>query len=246
LAVTNPQYDPNQPGPTDPWSIPGGPAPQEGVQPPPTQPYPYPYPYPQQSGLPQHGFPPQGYPQQGYPQPGYPQQGYPQPCYPPQQGGPYGQYAPYGYGPQVQFAPWGLRFLALIIDSLITGPFFIVYDILNAGRTVTTNPSTGQIVTSGGAPAALLLIALVWFLGVGLYNGYRQGTTGSTFGEQAVGIRIVLEATGQPMGFGLAIGHYLGHILDGLPCYLGYLWPLWDAKNQTFADKICSTLAIKN
>jgi hypothetical protein len=26
--------------------------------------------------------------------------------------------------------------------------------------------------------------------------------------------------------------------------YLGYLWPLWDAKRQTFADKICSTVVL--
>jgi hypothetical protein len=26
--------------------------------------------------------------------------------------------------------------------------------------------------------------------------------------------------------------------------YLGYLWPLWDAKRQTFADEICSTVVL--
>jgi uncharacterized RDD family membrane protein YckC len=25
---------------------------------------------------------------------------------------------------------------------------------------------------------------------------------------------------------------------------LGYLWPLWDDKRQTFADKICSTVVL--
>ena len=36
----------------------------------------------------------------------------------------------------------------------------------------------------------------------------------------------------------------LAHVLDGLPCYLGYLWPLWDAKRQTFADKVIGTYVI--
>ena len=35
----------------------------------------------------------------------------------------------------------------------------------------------------------------------------------------------------------------LAHIVDGF-CYIGYLWPIWDAKNQTFADKIMSTVVI--
>ena len=33
------------------------------------------------------------------------------------------------------------------------------------------------------------------------------------------------------------------HILDALPCYLGYLWPR-DRKRQTFADKIVKTVVI--
>ncbi|MDQ1539752.1 MAG: hypothetical protein QOH29_478, partial [Actinomycetota bacterium] len=26
--------------------------------------------------------------------------------------------------------------------------------------------------------------------------------------------------------------------------YLGYLWPLWDSKRQTFADKILKTVVV--
>jgi hypothetical protein len=36
----------------------------------------------------------------------------------------------------------------------------------------------------------------------------------------------------------------LAHIVDGLVCNLGYLWPIWDPKKQTFADKIMGTLVI--
>ena len=36
----------------------------------------------------------------------------------------------------------------------------------------------------------------------------------------------------------------LAHLLDGFLCNLGYLWPIWDAKKQTFADKIMGTLVI--
>ena len=35
------------------------------------------------------------------------------------------------------------------------------------------------------------------------------------------------------------------HILDALPCYLGFLWPIWDSQKQTFADKIMSTYVIQ-
>ena len=34
------------------------------------------------------------------------------------------------------------------------------------------------------------------------------------------------------------------HILDSLACYIGWLFPIWDAKRQTFADKIVKTVVI--
>ena len=37
---------------------------------------------------------------------------------------------------------------------------------------------------------------------------------------------------------------WICHILDGV-CFIGYLWPIWDAKKQTFADKIMNTYVIK-
>jgi hypothetical protein len=47
------------------------------------------------------------------------------------------------------------------------------------------------------------------------------------------------------VGAGLSIGRYFVHVLDALPCYVGYLWPLVDEKKQTFADKILKTVVIK-
>ena len=49
------------------------------------------------------------------------------------------------------------------------------------------------------------------------------------------------QQTGRPIGGGLAFGRELAHVLDGF-FYIGYLWPLWDAKRQTFADKVCGTV----
>ena len=36
----------------------------------------------------------------------------------------------------------------------------------------------------------------------------------------------------------------LAHVFDSLVCYLGWLWPLWDPKNQTLADKVMSTVVV--
>ncbi len=33
----------------------------------------------------------------------------------------------------------------------------------------------------------------------------------------------------------------IAHVLDFLPCFLGYLWPAWDREKRTFADMIMET-----
>ena len=56
--------------------------------------------------------------------------------------------------------------------------------------------------------------------------------------------KVVSEKTWQPIGFGMSIVRQLAHIVDGIVCYIGYLWPLWDEKRQTFADKIMTTVCV--
>ena len=36
----------------------------------------------------------------------------------------------------------------------------------------------------------------------------------------------------------------LAHIVDAIICYIGFLFPLWDDKRQTLADKIMTTVCV--
>jgi uncharacterized RDD family membrane protein YckC len=97
-----------------------------------------------------------------------------------------------------------------------------------------------QLFISRPLGLLLALAAVVW----ALYNAYLQGQTGQSYGKKIVGTRLLREQDGQVIGGGLGIVRYFVHILDALPCYVGFLWPLWDAKRQTFADKIIKTVVI--
>lgn len=267
-----PQFQP--PGPVPPqYAQPSGSYPQQpgyGQQPVYPQPgYPQPgYPQPgyaQQPGYPQPGYPQPGYPQPGYgQQPGYPQPGFAPPAYGqqpgfappgyPPQGGPYNPYAPYGgaapYGAVTALAPWAARVGAAILDGLIAGvPFVILAVIISAATTssATYDPNTDTYSGGGasGLGVALIIMLYVGMFAFQLYQLYRQGTTGQTIGKKIVGIRVIREADGRYTGFGMAFVRSLAHITDALACYIGYLWPLWDEKNQTFADKMCSTVVVK-
>ena len=93
---------------------------------------------------------------------------------------------------------------------------------------------------SSGLGFLLWAAALAW----ALYNAYLAGQTGQSYGKKIAGTRLISEATGQPPGGGLGIGRHFVHILDAIPCYLGFLWPLWDSKRQTFADKLLKTVVV--
>lgn len=202
-------------------------------------------PYPQQQ--PGYGYPPADQPAPGYgaPQPGYgaPQQ----PAY----GAPQPGYAPFGgYG--AEYARWGARVGASLIDGLVIFlPFTLLYVIaFTAGTSEPTCTTSGYYTscdsgTMNALGAICMLLAFVLMVGAGLFFAYQEGSTGQTLGKRVVGIRVIRETTGQPIGFGMAIVRKLAESVNSFACYLGWLWPLWDEKKQTLGDKIMGTIVVK-
>lgn len=147
---------------------------------------------------------------------------------------------PGAYGAPTPYADWIKRVGAYLVDVVLLLPGYLVAAV---GLAIGGSGDPGETNAFG------ILLAVVGYVGVfavAVWNMiFRQGRTGWSIGKQVVGIRLIGERTGQPIGAGLNFVRGLAHILDSLPCYLGYLWPLWDAKRQTFADKIMSTVVIE-
>jgi uncharacterized RDD family membrane protein YckC len=155
-------------------------------------------------------------------------------------------YPPAAHGQGIQphlaahppYAHWGKRVGATLVDGLLFVPFYVVAVVLLAAQGDSNDP----------APVWIVLGVLAYVAGgvVTFWNTvWRQGSTGYSLGKQALGIRLVKEATLEAPGKGLTFGRQVAHVADSLSCYVGYLWPLWDEKRQTFADKICSTVVIE-
>ncbi|MFG2332450.1 RDD family protein [Streptomyces sp. NPDC048604] len=176
---------------------------------------------------------PQGQPNYGYPQQA--PQGVPQQHgYPPQPVQPYGAYppAPMGFP---ELAHWGQRVAAHLLDGLIIfGP---VYALAFADLAIRGD--------SEEPPVVVAAIGVLYLFVMAFYQLYREGKHGQTIGKKVMGISLLRERDGSPLGFGLALVRKIAHIIDSMACYLGWLWPLWDEKHQTFADKVCSTVVIK-
>ncbi|MGY5124749.1 RDD family protein [Streptomyces nigrescens] len=226
-------------------------------------------PYGQQPPVPPQGQPGYGYPQQAPQQPyGYPQQqavpqqqGY---GYPQQAATPYGQPMP-GMGMPTGYASWGARAGALLLDGLIIGALpiilYIIGGIMAASSASSATPDTtscppGDVqcisdayntaAESATPVGAIIVMALAWLIMLGgtFFLMAKEGSTGQTPGKKALGVKVVRESTGQPLGFGMTFVRYLCRYLNGLLCGIGWLWPLWDEKNQTFADKMVSTVVV--
>jgi uncharacterized RDD family membrane protein YckC len=164
---------------------------------------------------------------------------------------PYGQHLPVAHG---SYAGFWIRFLAVIIDSIILGiPFWILGAITGAYDTTTTDAFGNQTETTSyqfgygytpGVPMWFNLLSTA--VGVAYYGMLEGGPTGQTLGKRVVGIRVVDAATGQPgIGVGRAIGRYFARFLSALPLLLGYFWMLWDDKKQTWHDKLVSSVVTK-
>lgn len=145
-----------------------------------------------------------------------------------------------GQAPTQAFASWGARLGAYIIDILPPTVLIVVMTALFGDNEATGSSFSFELT---GLP---FLVYLVLAIGWALFNwGHLQGTTGQTVGKKSLGIAVHGAQTGRPLGFGLSFARQIVHIVDAIPCYLGFLWPLWDKENRTFADMILSTRVVK-
>ncbi|MCW2615548.1 MAG: hypothetical protein JWN08_2542 [Frankiales bacterium] len=153
----------------------------------------------------------------GYGQQPYGQQPYGQPVYGQQ---PFGT-PPSGAWAGPPLASWGRRLAGYLIDSIIVGVVSSVFTNVDA------NLGT--------------LVNLALFITFGVLTGIK----GQTPGRQLMKISVVKEVDGTYLGAGAGVGRAFLHVLDALPLLLGFFWPIWDRKNQTFADKIIKSVVIR-
>lgn len=153
-------------------------------------------------------------------------------------------------------ASWGSRVAAYLIDMLLSMIGFVPYIggfvLIVAGA---PSPVTDPTVSGPGpreantawilAGVLLAVTGLALMVGIQIWNrAFRQGRTGQSIGKKVMGLMLIDERTGQPMGAMMAFVRDLAHALDGF-FYVGFLWPLWDEKRQTFADKVLGTVVIE-
>ena len=147
-------------------------------------------------------------------------------------------------------AGFGQRALAYLIDWALTliGLIPVILGIIliavaapselntdQFGNTTTSGDSNPGLAVVGGLLIALgVLIAI----GITIWNRvFKIGGAGQSVGKKVIGLYLLDDKTGQPVGAGMT---FLREIVNGLVnqiLYLGWLWMLWDADKQTLGDK---------
>jgi hypothetical protein len=149
------------------------------------------------------------------------------------------------------YTPWFTRVLAYVIDSIpvylltaIGGVVLFVFQPIETVCVVDAFCATGR---NGPSTTAWIIFSLCVMAAVlfSLWNFVvRQGNTGSSIGKQMMRFKVVGEQTQLPIGVGRSFLRQIAHGVDALICYIGYLFPLWDAKRQTIADKLLKTVCV--
>ena len=147
-------------------------------------------------------------------------------------------------------APFTTRFVALLIDSLIAVgsilPGLILLVLSPTQRsacTVSGSASTCSVPAPGWLAFAMTIavigavVNLAWFC--------RRTSRGQSVGQRAAGVRLVDAATVQPVGPWRVFSRQVAQLVSIVPFGLGYLWTLWDARAQTWHDKIAGTIVVQ-
>jgi uncharacterized RDD family membrane protein YckC len=152
------------------------------------------------------------------------------------------------WAPPPAYAHWGWRVLATTLDYLfVCAPYVVgaVYAQATGtlgvdafGRLAMVPTATGTTVAAAG----WLLMAVLWFVN----RVVVQGRTGQSWGKRIVGVRLVHEDGQGSIGLWWAFVRDVAQTVNVLPLCVGYLWPLWDDRRQTFTDKLSHSIVVRD
>lgn len=132
-------------------------------------------------------------------------------------------------GNQHEYASFLDRFMALLIDLLLLS----LLGGLILGVVEQASSTASPVVRIGAT-----------VIGAFYYVLFEGSSVQKTPGKDIVGLKVT-DLDHNQIGYGRALGRYLGRILSTLPLLLGYLAPLFTEKKQTFHDYVAGCLVMK-
>jgi uncharacterized RDD family membrane protein YckC len=154
------------------------------------------------------------------------------------------RHAAAGPAPGVEFGTPSGRLIAWILDGLVLAPlvgvFFGIAGVILAGAASRAGSASGEAEPLAMLGAAMALAGVA----VGIaWKPWWWTHGGQTPGYALVGLRVVRESGGGPIGVGQAIGRVLAYVASAFFC-LGFVRILFDPRRQGWHDRMAGTVVI--
>ena len=124
----------------------------------------------------------------------------------------------YGY----ELATIGSRALALMLDGFVLG--LIASVLFSWARFL------------GGGVGIVVGLAYYWY--------FFSQHDGQTLGKMALGIRVI-KLDGTPLTGVEGMIRYLGYYINSFVFSVGWIWALFDSRQQGFHDKLVNTVVVR-
>jgi uncharacterized RDD family membrane protein YckC len=148
---------------------------------------------------------------------------------------------PFGLYRGQPLASWGIRVVSYLLDVLFGLLLSIPGGVLVGVGAAAHGGAQVALLTVGSVLLVIGVIVQVW------QSGWRQGASGQSWGKSVTGLRTVGAESLQPIGGPMGLLRWLVDSLLGaiwILQLLNYLWPLWDPRRQTWADKVVGSVVL--
>lgn len=137
--------------------------------------------------------------------------------------------------PQVRYAGFWIRFVALIIDSVVVT--FCTFFVSFAFGIISPTLNISQILIYLLSFAINIFVSWLYFI-------LMTDLKGATLGKMAVGLKVVsVDGSKLPIGR-IIIRETIGKIFSMIPLMLGYVMAGLSSRKQALHDKIVNSIVV--
>jgi uncharacterized RDD family membrane protein YckC len=147
----------------------------------------------------------------------------------------------------VSYGGFWIRFLAVVIDSLILSVVQGILQLAFLGSFMhipNITPGTPPQEFLGPFMAAMGMAWSISILVGGSYESLFVYKFGATPGKMALGLKVV-RPNGGPIDLPRAVGRYFAKILSGIILLIGYIMAGFDGEKRALHDMICDTRVVR-
>ncbi|ACZ31000.1 RDD domain containing protein [Xylanimonas cellulosilytica DSM 15894] len=141
-------------------------------------------------------------------------------------------------GDAVEYARWSRRVIGALLDhGLLAGISWLTLGE-NGGVPPFSLPFGGSDASqTPWTHSWVLVVALAVIVGLQAWTGWSPG-------KLVVGIAVVHDRTGRPLGMVRTLLRWVAHVIDAI-LLIGYLRPLWHRERRTFADSLVGSVVVR-